>query len=226
MKILKQVAIIVVSLLLLYFTVDFSGCNPTDLKQEIEVLHVQNDSLEDVIVHQDQSIIEMNIKDVELGEELQKAKEKVKIVKVIVEKEVEVVKRYDSLELVKFYANRYPEQFKLVDTLVPLNKQVLVTAASDLVEFDGAKKVIKLQDSSIAIQDEKIQVKDTIIYTMKQKEMNYKSLITNKNSEIVHLNSINKGLEKDNKKLKNKVKVAKIVGVLVLGGLTYSILAK
>lgn len=225
-KVIKQIAIIVVCILLLYFTVDIGGCNPKDLKQEIEVLHVQNDSLEGVIVQQDHSIIEMNIRDVELSEQLQEAKEKVKVVKVVVEKEVEVVKKYDSLELVKFYAKRYPEQFKIIDTLVPLNKGVLVTVASNLVEYDGAKKVIQLQDSSIALQEQKLQIKDTIIYTMKEKENNYKSLVSNKNKEIVNLNEINRSLEKDNKKLKNKVKVAKIVGAIVLGGLTYSLLAK
>jgi hypothetical protein len=225
-KILKQVAIIVVSVLLLYFTVDLNGCNPTDLKEEITVLHSHNDSLEHVINVQDQNIIELNAKDYELTEQLQEAKENVKVVKVEVEKKVEVVKKYDSLEIAKFYLQRYPNEFNSLDTLIPLNKLVLVSVASDLVQYDGAKEIIKLQDSSISIQDSKIKIKDSIITVMNGKEENYKGIITNKNTEIVVLNQVNKNLEKDNKKLKNKVKVVKVVGTIVLGGLIYTVLAK
>lgn len=226
MQILKQVSIIIVCLFLLYFSVDLNGCNPTDLKKEIEVLHVQNDSLSREINLQDQKIIEMNAKDFELTEQLQEAKEKVKVVKVVVEKKVEVIKKYDSSEIAKFYAERYPNEFSYPDTLVPLTKLVLVSAASDLTEFDATKHIVQLQDSAIAIQDKKLELKDSIITIMGNKEVNYKGLIYNKDTEINVLSVMNTKLEKDNKKLKNKLKVVKAVGVVVLGGLTYSILAK
>lgn len=225
-QILKQVAVIVVFTILLYLTVDFNGCNPKDLKAKLNVLESYNDSLERENKLRDQDIILLNAKSYELTEKLQEAQEKVKIIKVQVEKRVEVVKKYDSSEVAKFYLQRYPNEFNFPDTLIPLNKLVLVSAASELVEYDGAKQIMELQDSSISLLGQDVKVKDSIISVMNGKELNYKGIINNKNTEIVVLNQVNKNLEKDNKKLKNKVKVVKVVGTVVLGGLIYSILAK
>lgn len=208
MKTLVKVNVLAALVLVtVYLLVNFTGCNQKDLKGEIEVLHRTNDSLETEIGIKDHEIEVMYEIDSTLTQELHEAKEKVKVVKIYVEKEIQKVKEFDSSQVTKFYTERYPEESKVKDTLISLAKPVLVSAAAELVEFDGAKQIIQVQDSIVTIQDKKIGVRDSVITLMRSKEGDYKSIISNKDLEINNWLQQNKLLNKENSKLKKKLKV-------------------
>lgn len=206
-SLIKPTLLIAVILTVVYLCFDLTGCNPKDLKGEIVVLHRTNDSLADEIEIKNHEIEILYQLDSVLEGDLEEAKNKVKVVKVYVQKEVERVKKFDTSQVTKFYTERYPEESKAKDTLISLAKPVLISAAAELVELDGAKQIIQAQDSIVSIQDKKIGVRDSIITLMRSNEVDYKSIISNKDLEINNWLQQNKILNKQNNKLKKKMKI-------------------
>jgi len=102
----------------------------------------------------------------------------------------------------------------------------LVSAAADLVKYDGAKQIIVLQDSISKVQDSKLALKDSVIGIMYSKEGDYKSIISNKDLEINKWLEQNKALSKENKKLKKKAKLIKILTFGLLGTVSYQFIIK
>lgn len=222
----KKIILVAAALLLIYLIVDKVGLAPSKFKEELNELHKQNDSLVAEIVAGDSIIADLHEKDIQLTNELEDALGHVKVVKQIVYKEVEKVKAHDSSAIVGFYNTRYPEDAKKLDTLIPLNKPVLVAAAVDLVKFDGAVKELALKDSALGIQDKRIVLKDSIISVFNMKEDRYKKLVANKDIEIARWSQEYNKLEIQNKKLKLKSKFQRIAAAAVIGGLTYMTIKK
>lgn len=222
----KKIILVAAALLLIYLIVDKVGLAPSKFKEELQELHKQNDSLVAEIVAGDSIIADLHEKDIELTNELEDALTHVKIVKQVVYKEVEKVKTHDSSAIVGFFNNKYPEEAKKVDTLIPLNKPVLVAAAVDLIKYDGAVKELSLKDSVISIQDKKIVLRDSIVSVFSMKEDKYKKLIVNKDVEIARWSQEFNKLELQNKKLKLKSKFQRIAATAVIGGLIYMTVKK
>jgi hypothetical protein len=131
---------------------------------------------------------------------------------------------YTEHELISSFNNRYPKD--TTTNPLPLAQPVLVSAAKDLAELDGAKQIIILKDSSITTLEAKVTVKDSIITKFENKESKYKLILTNKDKEIAGWEDQYNQIDLQLKKLKVKSKFQRIGSYIVIGGLGYLMLAK
>jgi len=191
---------------------------------QMDSLHKVNDSLFAEIKKDDAVIDSLNYVSEELTYKVEH--QKAKVIKIVETVEVEKNK-IDNLQehqLVSFYNTRYP-----VDTVtnpLPLAQPVLVSAAKDLVELDGAKQIIVLKDSSIHTLETKVAVKDSVIGKYISKEDKFRLILTNKDKEIAGWEGQYQKLELQYNKLKVKSKFQRIGSYIVIGGLGYLMLAK
>lgn len=90
----------------------------------------------------------------------------------------------------------------------------------DLMSGDEAKAQLKLSDSLLVITEGKVVLKDSIINTMKIKEVNYVNIIGAQNEKYNVLEGYSKKVEWDLKKEKVKGKFLNIVSGGVIIALT------
>lgn len=205
----------------------FEWGNNADHKQfltEMDSLHKVNDSLALEIKKDDAAIDSLNYVSDVLSDKL--AHQKSKVIKVIevIDASKAAIDTYTEHQLVSSFNNRYPKD--TVTNPLPLAQPVLVAAAKDLVELDGAKQIIVLKDSSIATLEAKVTVKDSVIGKYISKEDKYKLILTNKDKEISGWEDQYGKLELQYNKLKVKSKFQRIGSYIVIGGLGYLMLAK
>ena len=192
--------------------------------QEMAVIDHENDSLKAGIVAMDAQIDSLEYVDEVLTYKVEH--QKTKVVKVIayVDSAKVAIDSYSEQELVSSFNKRYPKD--TVTNPLPIAQPVLVEAAKDLVELDGAKEIISIKDSIITTQDTRIATKDTIISKYISKETNFKKIITNQDTQIQGWKGQYSTLELQNKKLKLQNKFTKIAAMVVVGGLSYMMLMK
>jgi hypothetical protein len=152
--------------------------------------------------------------------------QKTKVIKITnwVDSSKSKIDTYTEHELVSSFNKRY-----LTDTVtnpLPVAQPVLVSAAKDLVELDGARQIIVLKDSSIATLETKVSLKDTVISKYVKKEGTYKNIMTNQETQIKDWKYQYNSLYLANQKLKFKNKLTKIGAGIVVGGLVYLMIAK
>lgn len=192
--------------------------------EEMAVIDHENDSLKADIAVMDAQIDSLEYVDEALTYQVEH--QKTKIVKVIekVDLAKAAVDTYTEHELITSFNNRYPKD--TVTNPLPLAQPVLVEAAKDLAELDGAKEIISIKDSIITTQESRIATKDTIISKYISKETNFKKIITNQDTQIQGWKGQYSALELQNKKLKLQNKFTKIAAYVVVGGLSYMMLMK
>ena len=205
----------------------FEWGNNADHKQfltEMDSLHKVNDSLFVEIKKDDAAIDSLNYVSEVLSDKL--AHQKAKVIKVVeyVDSSKTAIDSYNEHQLITSFNTRYPKD--TVTNPLPLAQPVLVSAAKDLVELDGAKQIIVLKDSSIATLETKVAVKDSVISKYITKEDKYKLILTNKDKEIAGWEGQYQKLELQYNKLKVKSKFQRIGSYIVIGGLAYLMLAK
>lgn len=205
----------------------FEWGNNADHKQfltEMDSLHKVNDSLFVEIKKDDAAIDSLNQVSEVLSDKL--AHQKAKVIKIVevIDASKAAVDTYTEHELVSSFNNRYPKD--TVTNPLPLAQPVLVAAAKDLVELDGAKQIIVLKDSSIHTLEAKVTVKDSVISKQNSKEEKYKYILVNKDKEIAGWEGQYQKLELQYNKLKVKSKFQRIGSYIVIGGLGYLMLAK
>jgi uncharacterized coiled-coil protein SlyX len=182
------------------------------------------DSLKLEIAKDDAEIDSLDVVAVELQYKIDHQKAKVKTIVEYIEVEKNNIDGFSNPELVSSFNNRYPADIITNPLLVA--QPVLVSAAKDLVELDGAKQIIVLKDSSIATLESQVAVKDTIISKYVSKENNYKNIMNNQQTQIKDWKFQYSTLQLENTKLKAKNKFTKIGAGLITGGLIYLMLAK
>jgi peptidoglycan hydrolase CwlO-like protein len=182
------------------------------------------DSLKLEIAKDDAEIDSLDVVAVELQYKIDHQKAKVKTIVEYIEVEKNNIDGFSNPELVSSFNNRYPADTITNPLLVA--QPVLVSAAKDLVELDGAKQIIVLKDSSIATLESQVAVKDTIISKYVSKENNYKNIMNNQQTQIKDWKFQYSALQLENTKLKAKNKFTKIGAGLITGGLIYLMLAK
>lgn len=96
----------------------------------------------------------------------------------------------------------------------------------DLVSGDSAKAELKLAGEQIKLLDQKITFKDSIISGHVQKGVMYEERIKNEQQKFEVQNLWVKDLQKQNKKLKVKLRFIQITGTAIIGGLTYLYITK
>jgi uncharacterized coiled-coil protein SlyX len=191
---------------------------------QVDSLHKVNDSLEAEIAKDDAEIDSLDIVAIELQYKVDHQKAKVKTIVEYIEVEKNNIDGFSNPELVSSFNNRYPSDTITNPLLVA--QPVLVSAAKDLVELDGAKQIIVLKDSSITTLEAKVTVKDSVIGKYANKELNYKNIILNKDKEITGWEGQYQKLELQYNKLKVKSKFQRIGSYVVIGGLAYLMLVK
>lgn len=190
----------------------------------IDSLSKQNDSLEANIANRDYVIDSLEVLDSALVDKLAHQKPKVVTITKFVDSSKSAIDTYSEQELISSFNKRYPEDTS--SNLLALAQPVLKSAAKDLVDFDGEKQLSALKDSVITIQEERLTLKENTIREYIAKEENYKGIIINKNVEIKTWNNQYDQLQKENKKLKKKSKIQKIVSSVVAGTLAILVILK
>ena len=222
----KYILPIILILILLWLAFDkVSNIGLTEefkVKQDSLVQAVDSMQLE--IAKDDAEIDSLDIVAVELQYKLDHQKAKVKTIVEYIEIEKNSIDAYSDPELVTSLNNRYPTD--TISNPLLVAQPVLVSAAKDLVELDGAKQIIVLKDSSITTLESKVTVKDSVIAKYVSKENTYKNMVANQQTQIKDWKFQYNTLQLENAKLKTKNKFVKIGAGLVAGGLVYLMLVK
>jgi hypothetical protein len=216
--------LVIVALLFWIFT-DKCNYNVSEdvFARKQDSLNYVVDSLEVNINKKDSVIDELYKVNIELDYQIGHQQEKIKIITKYTDSSKQKIDTYTEKELISSFNQRYPKD--TTTNPLPLAQPVLVAAAKDLVELDGAKEIIVVKDSIIALTEDKVVLRDSIITHFSDKEANYKSIIGIRNNQISDYKIQTNTLLLQNKKLKIENKYARIVGTAVIGvlGLLYII---
>ena len=222
----KYILPIVIILVLLWLAFDkVSNIGLTEefkVKQDSLVATVDSMRLD---IEKDNAIIDsLNYVDAVLTVKLDIAKKNVKIITKYVDSSKSAIDNYNEQELISSFNTRYPTD--TVTNPLPVAQPVLVAAAKDLVELDGAKQIITIKDSVIALTEARVTGKDSVISVYVKKEGTYKNIMFNQDTQIKDWKFQYNALQLQNTKLKAKNKFTKIGAGLVVGGLVYLMVAK
>ena len=222
----KYILPIVIILVLLWLAFDkVSNIGLTEefkVKQDSLVATVDSMRLD---IEKDNAIIDsLNYVDAVLTVKLDIAKKNVKIITKYVDSSKSAIDNYNEQELISSFNTRYPTD--TVTNPLPVAQPVLVAAAKDLVELDGAKQIITIKDSVIALTEARVTGKDSVIAVFIKKEGTYKNIMFNQDTQIKDWKFQYNALQLQNTKLKAKNKFTKIGAGLVVGGLVYLMIAK
>ena len=193
-------------------------------KGKLDSLDKVNDSL--VVENEEDSykIAVLQVQDSILTYNIQHQKTKVIKIKEILEVEKNKIDNFTEQELVSYLNQRYPKD--TTTNLLPVAQPVLASASKDLAAYDGVKQEIVIKDSVISTQEFRIALKDSTIGLYINKEGRYRAIIGNKDQAIGEWNKQYDVLNLNYKKLQLRSKFAKIAAYVVIGGLTYTLLAK
>jgi len=210
-------------IVVLLFWIFADKCNYSSLSSDFKVKQdslVQTvDSLQKDIHQKDLEISALNELDYDLQVKLDNAKAKVIIVNKWVDSSKDKVDIYSEKELISSFNQRYPAD--TVTNPLPLAQPVLISAAKDLVELDGAKEQLIIKDSIIVLNEERIANKDSVIDIANKKELNYNNIVVNQETQIKDWKVQYNALQLKNHKLKIQAKVGKIGAGLIIAGLTF-----
>jgi hypothetical protein len=222
---LKKIVIVAVLALVGYTLFSLGGLTTeTNFKTKLDSLDKVNDSL--VLENQkdDEVIAELNIQDSILKYRVSHQKARVITIDHWVDSSKGKIDTYTEHELITSFNNRYPQD--TVTNPLPLAQPVLVSAAKDLVELDGTKEKLVIKDSVITLQESRLILKDSTINLFINKEGRYKAIIGNKDQAIAEWSKQYNLVSLENKKLKVRSKFQRITTYIIVGGLTYTLLAK
>jgi len=217
----KYISLVVILLLLVWLVFDkVKNVGLTEefvAKQDSLVQAV--DSLQEDNHQKDLHIGALEHADYDLSIQLEEAKKKVKIVTKWVDSSKKKVDTWSEQELVFSFNKRYPTD--TVTNPLPLAQPVLVSAAKDLIELDGAKEEIVVKNDIIALNEQRIVGKDSVISLYVAKEFNYKNIVSNQQIQIGDWKDQYTTLKIQNTKLKIQNKIGKVGAGLVIAGLTF-----
>jgi len=221
-KFMKKYILIIVAVLILGWLV-FDKVKNVGLTEEFVV---KQDSLVHVVdsLHEDNHQKELQIYaleelDYDLQDQLDSAKGKIKIITKWVDSSKKKVDTYTEQELISSFNQRYPTD--TVTNPLPLAQPVLVSAAKDLIELDGAKEELIVKDDIIALNEQRIVGKDSVISLYVQKEFNYKNIVNNQQIQIGDWKKEYNTIKIQNTKLKIRAQIGKIGAGLAIAGLTF-----
>ena len=197
---------------------NYSGLTKEFTAKQDSLNHVV-DSLEVDINKRDSVIDELYTVNLELDYQLEHQKTKIVTITKWIDSSKSKIDTYSEAELISSFNQRYPAD--TTTNPLPLAQPVLINAAKDLVELDGAKQIIEVKDSVIALTEGKVTLRDGIIIEYQGKENNYKNIITIRDRQIEDWKDQYKQIQLQNKKLKIKANIGKIGTGLAIVGLTF-----
>ena len=219
MKKLVFPLVVVVLLAWIFITKCDSNNLSVEFKTTQDSLNVVVDSLKEDNHQKDLQIGALEELDYDLQTQLEEAKGKVKVITKWVDSSKKKIDTYTEQELVSSFNQRYPKD--TITNPLPVAQPVLVSAAKDLIELDGAKQTLVVKDSIIALNEERIFVKDSIIFRFEEKDSNNKVMIAVREKQIEGWQDQYKQLQAQNKKLKLRMQLTKVGAGLAIGGLTF-----
>lgn len=193
-------------------------------KGKLDSLNRVNDSLAAENEEDSYKIATLQVQDSILTYNITHQKAKVIKIKEIVEVEKSKIDNFTEQEIVTYLNQRYPKD--TITNPLPVAQPVLVSVSKDLANYDGAKQELVIKDSVIAIQESRITLKDSTIGLYVNKEGRYKAIIGNKDQAIAEWSKQYDLLNLNYNKLKVRSKFQKIGTYIIIGGLTYTLLAK
>jgi hypothetical protein len=105
---------------------------------------------------------------------------------------------------------------------MPVVKQIM----KDLVSGDEAKAQLKLTEQQLFETEKKVSLKDSVITTLRLKEVNYQTIIDSEKQKFDIMDRYSKKLEIDLKKEKVKNKFKSILGTGAIAVLTFFLITK
>jgi hypothetical protein len=105
---------------------------------------------------------------------------------------------------------------------IPVVKQIM----KDLLSGDSAKAQLKLTEAQLDETEKKVVLKDSVITTLRLKEVNYLTIIDAEKQKFTIVENYSKKLEWDLKKEKVKGKFKSILGTGVIAVLTFFLITK
>ena len=105
---------------------------------------------------------------------------------------------------------------------IPVVKQIM----KDVLSGDSAKATLKLTEQQLGQTEKKVVLKDSIINTMKLKEVNYLTIIDAEKQKFGIMENYSKKLEWDLKKERVKGKFKSILGTGMIAVLTFFLITK
>jgi hypothetical protein len=224
---MKKTILLIVAVLVAGYII-FDKIGDVGLTEEFKV---KQDSLVATVdsmrldIEKDNAIIDsLNYLDAVLTVKLDIAKKNVKVITKYVDSSKSAIDNYTEHQLVTSFNTRYPAD--TVTNPLPVAQPVLMAAAKDLVELDGAKQIITIKDSVITLTEARVTGKDSVIAVFVKKEGTYKNIMFNQDTQIKDWKYQFNALQLQNTKLKAKNKFTKIGAGLVVGGLVYLMVAK
>ncbi len=128
-----------------------------------------------------------------------------------------------SLLLVKSIAFSQTDTSKVEKCFpMPVVKQIM----KDLVSGDEAKAQLKLTEQQLFETEKKVSLKDSIITTLRLKEVNYQTIIDSEKQKFDIMDRYSKKLEIDLKKEKVKNKFKSILGTGAIAVLSFFLITK
>ena len=223
-KVIIIAVAIIVAVGILYTLFERNGYNDSKFKTRLDSLKSAAEQLQQSILKKDSTIAVMNAVDIQLIDRFSQQQAKIIVEREKTEVEVEEVQKLNNSALVSNLNKRYPGD--TISNLLPIAEPVILNTAVDLVRYDGVKKEIVLKDSTILILEGRVQIKDKMIDVYKEKETDYKSLVTNKDTQIDGWEKEYEKLKSENKKLFLKNKLHKMANYVLLGGAAVLLIAK
>lgn len=105
---------------------------------------------------------------------------------------------------------------------IPVVRQIM----KDLISGDAAKAELKLTEAQLVETEKKVVLKDSIITTLRLKEVNYLTIIDAEKQKFGIVEDYSKKLEWDLKKEKAKGKFKSILGTGLIAVLTFFLITK
>lgn len=222
-KIVLGILIVLVAAYIIFDKIGDIGLTKEFTQKQDSLVHAV-DSMKLTLAVDSAKIDSLIVVDVQLQDKLAYAKSHVKTVTKFVDSSKTAIDTYSEKELVTSFNTRYPKD--TVTNPLPVAQPVLVAAAKDLVELDGAKQIITIKDSVIALTEARVTGKDSVIAVYIKKEGTYRNIMTNQDTQIKDWKNQYQQLYLANQKLKFKNKITKIGAGIVVGGLVYLMVAK
>jgi hypothetical protein len=96
----------------------------------------------------------------------------------------------------------------------------------DIISGDSAKEQLKLTESQLVETEKKVGLKDSVINTLRLKEVNYQTIIDGEKEKFKIVEKYSKRLEFEIKREKVKNKFKSIVGTVVIATMGFFLITK
>jgi hypothetical protein len=110
---------------------------------------------------------------------------------------------------------------------IPVSLRTMKLMIRDLELGKSYKKQLGITNQNIGLLENKVKIKDNIISSLNQKEVNYKSIIQNKDQILIEKNTIIVGMSQEKTNLQLKLfrsRLTTVVLVPLAAGITYLLL--